>query len=214
MNTPAELLPVDANRPLSNGAFPEYDGLTGDELRGELARLAGATVDSIVRMADVVRRLDVMGGEVSDLLGDSVVNDLRLIADGALHPEVYLRFGGRRPLLKRIKALPKREQERIASGESIPVAIIGRDGKRDYRQVRAEELGPAQIDLVFADNRIRSLPEQYGLLEAKPVQSIAAKAVKKKAYKIDHRMRVMVVREPNTVFTLADLEDIVAALRG
>lgn len=141
-----------------------------EQLQEELRRTLEVTVESLVRTAAIVRELEHRGIDLSELrIG--LAGYLRQIAHGRLSAKAVVRFAERPLLLRAVSDLPLEEQERLADGEPVKLAVFGDHGQVDHRMVDPLDLSADQIRLIFGGPVIRSVSQQVPLLEDRRVRA-------------------------------------------
>jgi hypothetical protein len=151
----------------SAGCPAELFKMGRDELRKALAESLARTAAELIRLAWIVRLLEERGEDLEDLKLD-LLPHLRLIAHGQLSPELVVRYGQSPAVMRAARGLPMPDQERLARGERLPLAVLRPDGSLDHQLADPAFLTPAQARRVFAPGRIRSLEEQAILLRDAP----------------------------------------------
>jgi len=149
--------------------------MSTDKLRAALTAALARTVAQLTKLAWIVRILEERGEDLTDLrLG--LMPYLRQIAYGQVLPEVVVRYAEHHALIRAISALPLPDQERLAKGEHVQLAVRRPDGTADHRMVDPLHLVRDQVSRVFARGRLRTLEEQIVLLEAAPAKPAAGTA--------------------------------------
>ena len=111
----------------------DFERLSSEELRRELARCLTLTAQNLLRMAHLVRVLESRGEDLEGLkIG--MVGHLRDIANGTLLPEAVVRFAPRATVLRRIRLLPLAVQRKMAAGESVLLVVYDEAGQRTHRR--------------------------------------------------------------------------------
>lgn len=128
-------------------------------LRKDLIRTLSVTVEQIVRLAAIVRRLEELGDDLSDV-ELSLLPQLRKVAYGQLLPDLVLELQGRPSLLRKVSALPLPDQRKIATG--VPLKVMQGDG--DHRLVPPLKLTDSEVSQVLGDDHIRDEGEQASWL--------------------------------------------------
>lgn len=145
----------------------ELTEMSTDQLKKTLVATMAKTVAQLTRLAWIVRVLEERGEDLGDLkIG--LVPYLRQIAYGQILPEVVMRFAERPTLVKVISALPIPDQQRLAQGGRVMLAVRAPDGSFDHRMVDPLNLTGSQIPRVFAKDRIRPIDEQLVLAGEDP----------------------------------------------
>lgn len=133
-----------------------------ESLKERLSGLLARTASDLVEMASIVSELDRRGEDLSGLrIG--LTGYLRRIAAGTLAPEAVVRFASAPRLLDAVSTLPLTEQQRLASGEPVELAVWHGDTV-DSRRFDPLSLTTLQQRQVFGDGRIRSVEDQIPLL--------------------------------------------------
>lgn len=180
------------------------------QLRELLTRSMGITLNALIESAAIIKRLEELGDDLSDLR-DSCIPNLRKIACGQLHPEVYRRLFGRPSILNRVASLPIPDQEMIAKGKPIEVSVVHPDGRMDSTALTlAEDMEPLTAQQVFAPGKIRNQVEQIAWLRAR---SIPRPRPAGPAVSLD-RKRKGIHCESHSFVSLADMRDYVEQLEG
>lgn len=130
-----------------------------EQLKDELASCLTMTLEHILKMAAIVRRLDDLGVQVS--IDNAMLPYIRLIGHGQMSAGLLVAFAGDTNLLEKARQLPLPIQESIARNEPVKVMEIG----GDHRMVPPLELTARERRLVFAGKKIRSDSEQIGFLK-------------------------------------------------
>jgi hypothetical protein len=134
-----------------------------DELRAQLAETLEITVANLLRMAAIVAELERRGVDLADLrLG--LVGYLRQIAHGRLAARAVVRFAERPLLLRSVSSLPLPDQERLAEGERVQLAVH-QEGAVTHRLVDPLDLSADQVRRVFGRDGLRTVEQQVPLLE-------------------------------------------------
>lgn len=141
--------------------------MTREELRAELGASLERTATELVRLAWVVRLLEERGEDLTDLKLD-LVPYLRLIAYGQLSPALVVRYGQSAPLMRAARSLPMPDQDRLAKGDRVVLAVRKPDGSFDQQMADPALMSPRQVAQVFAAGRIRSVEEQILVLRDRP----------------------------------------------
>lgn len=129
------------------------------ELRTLLVRSLGVTVEQVILMAAIVRRLEELGDDLTDL-EISVFPLIRKVAYGQIVPELLVRLQGKPSLLRRAASMPLPDQRGIANGE--PLKVIQPGG--DHRMIPPLKLTAVETRQVFASDHIRDEAEQAAWL--------------------------------------------------
>ena len=147
-------VPADMKRELSAIAA-ETDP---NALMAELTQCFEITVNHVIKLAALVRRLECLGVEIE--LQVAILPYIRRIAYGQIIPELFVAMQGDASLLARTSSLPIPDQKKIASGE--PLKVMEHGG--DHRMVVPLQLTNREIKQVFGKGRLRSDAEQIGWL--------------------------------------------------
>ena len=155
---PAEILtPIEAD-------LASVRSMSTDELREELRRSLQMTADNLRRIASIVRTLEERGEDLS-ALRIGLMPYLRQIAYGQVMPEIVVRYAESPMLVRTISQLPMPDQQRLAKGDPIPLAVGSPGTPLDHRMVDPIYLRRDQVSLVFARDHIRTIEEQKIILE-------------------------------------------------
>jgi hypothetical protein len=166
--------------------------MTTQELRAAMTAAMARTVEQLARLAWIVRILEERGEDLTDpRIG--LMPYLRQIAYGQTLPEVVIRYAERPALVKAISALPRPDQQRLASGEPVPLAIRREDGTVEQRMVDPSHLVGEQVGRVFARDRIRTIDEQVIMIEARAYSSPRDPTLTAAGITVDRKRRGLVI---------------------
>jgi hypothetical protein len=191
---------------LPEGEEERIARMTVAELRQALAEAMAYTAASLLRTALVVRALEEKGEDMSEFRVP-LLTYLRRIADGRLLPSVVARFAEHPTLISRASRLTLLEQERLASGETVPL-VVRHESRFDVRQADPTKLLSVQYSQVFAADHLRSVEEQILLLEGKAAAP-ARKAKRVGAVRPDRKRDGLVVGR-----TFVPVGDVLEGLAG
>lgn len=173
-------------------------------LQERLAACFSITIENVVEMAAIVRRLD----ELEEPYGIefAALRYLRLIAHGNLSPELYCACDGNWLLLDKTRQLPNVDQQRIASNDPVKVMELG----GDHSVTAPRELSVLQIRQVFGRGTMRSDAEQIGWLRERYDREQAKQRAKDQANReelpqIDRKRNGAVIHGFMTATDLANL---------
>lgn len=138
-------------------------GMTTEQLRGELARSLQLNAEQLLHLAAVWRVLESRGEDLSDLRTGMGVY-LPMIASGRLDASVVVQFAGQSTLLRALSDVPVERQRAIASGEKLRVIALDKNGNPEPVEVAAYALTAAQVRQVFAPGKLRDEQEQSAVL--------------------------------------------------
>jgi hypothetical protein len=140
-----------------------------EELKQQLAADMEITAATMIRLAVVIRELEDRGEDLSELrIG--LLPYLRLIASGQLSAAAVVRFSARPVALNAIGQLPIRDQDRLAAGERVALAVM-HNGAISDRLVDPLDMTPSQLRQVFGGHAINTVSQQVPRL----VQSTTSK---------------------------------------
>jgi len=128
-------------------------------LVAELAECMAITVNAIVKIGAIIRRLEILEFDIEALKLPNL-NYFRRVAHGKMIPELFVSLVGAPGVLRNVSRLPIPDQQRIASGK--PVKVILRGG--DHMLIRVEDMTNEQARQVFASDHIRSDSQQASWL--------------------------------------------------
>jgi len=159
------------------------------ELRKMMIDALSLSVEQIIRLAAIVRRLEELGDDLSDM-NFTLLPQLRKVAYGQVLPELVVNLIGKPLLLRKACALPIPDQQRIAADDALKVMESG----GDHRMVPVSKMSGRDINQVFGPDCIRDDAEQASWLRekanAKPPTE--AKWDREKIY-LDRRRQGLVV---------------------
>lgn len=188
----------------------ELTDLSTDKLRAALVSTMAKTVAQLTRLAWIVRILEERGEDLGDLK-ISLVPYLRQIAYGQILPEVVMRYGERPSLVRAISALPLPDQQRLAAGERVVLALRAPDGSVDHRMVDPLTLTSSQVARVFAKDRIRPVDEQLVMAEGEKPRKPKLLTVAVGPVRVDRKRNGLIVGR--TFVPTAMVVDALAQLR-
>lgn len=149
--------------------------LTNDQLRRMIREGIEMTARGITQAARAIVELEKRGEDLSEFRRQTV-HFLSLVAYRQLLPEAYLQFMGMSQWLKAISQLPMPDQERIASGKTLPLVVAGTVGQKwTVLQVAPRDVQPAKIKQLIGPDGIRSEAEQIAWLESAAVETTKRK---------------------------------------
>lgn len=128
------------------------------QLIEELVGALEITVEQVVKMAAIIRRLDELGVEITIPIGP--LPFLRRIAYGQMMPELFVNLQGDTTLLERVSTLPRPDQERVSQNKPFKVMSID----NDHRMVPPLSMTRQEIKQVFGIGKVRDDAEQVGIL--------------------------------------------------
>lgn len=144
-------------------AVGDIEAADTESLKERLTTLLARTADDLRQMAAIVGELERRGEDLSALrLG--IIDHLRRIASGQLLPEIVVRFSGFPQMLRIACHLPLADQQKLAAGEPVEMAVWRGDAV-DWRRVDPMCLTRDQVHQVFAGDRLRGKVEQIAYLE-------------------------------------------------
>lgn len=197
-----ELVPKQIELPADLEAI--RNATDGQWLIGELRHSLELSVQHVIRMAAIVRRLEELNIEVNIKIGP--LPFLRKIAYGNMSPELYVALEGNAMLLAKAGSLPTPDQDRVARNE--PFKVMGLDG--DFRMVPPLQMNRHEANQVFATGRIRSETEQVGYLR----ERLQKQQIEEREESLVHlsRKRKGVVVSGPAFLSLIELKHFVAEL--
>lgn len=181
-----------------------YAAMTTSELRSELVRRIGLSVENLCHAASIWSVLSERGEDLSDLK-DSFAIYLPRIADGSLLPQLVAGYVGQPRLLKRLAQLPVAEQRKLADGEPVPFVVKD----NELRMLPLRVLSTAQIDQVLGEKGLRGEREQIAYLASSRPRWKARKPVIVGNIKADPVAGTVTFGKH-----LAVAEDVIGALRS
>lgn len=178
-----------------------------DELRAELARALSITARNLLYLAAIWKELDSRGVDLSGLRS-GLTAYLPLIASGKVLPEVVVQFAGSITLLRAVTGLPPEVQRKLASGESVSVAVRY-NGAITHRMLPPAALTARQVRQVFAPTHIRTEAEQLAHLSDPPAVESPRKPVTMGSVVVDRQAGTVRIGR-----VIAPVEDVLKALRA
>ena len=148
---------------LSPARWVEYEKLTNEQLRVELAKQISLTSSSLMRAAEIWTELQRRGVDMSAFRSGLALY-LPRIARLELAAESVVTFAGQRKLLQHLVGMPLEDQRRYAAGEPVKVAERDESGRVVELTRRLTELSGREVDQVLGQGRIRSMSEQKSSL--------------------------------------------------
>lgn len=165
--------------------------LTVPELWKMFREGMSVTTNGIMMSARAWRELELRGEDLAKYRNESTKH-FSAIADGRLHPVVYLRYQTRPPTINMFYGLPLDEQvKRVNIDYRVSVALA--DGT--VKQKSFDDMTYQEMSRVFDGGKIRSVAEQKKLL----------KPVTVKAYKRQMPKNEVVVQNEDETYELSDL---------
>ena len=148
------------------GDIADLSTLTDEQLLQEIRDGIEMSARGIERAARAIVELERRGRDLSEFRRQTV-HFLSLVAYKQLLPEVYLQFMGNGPWLRVIAQLPIPDQEKIASGKSLPMVVAG-TGPTKWTTilVNPRDVQPAKIRQLIGPDGIRDEGEQIAWLES------------------------------------------------
>tara|TARA_R110000868_G_scaffold366198_1_gene629117 strand:- start:214 stop:834 length:621 start_codon:yes stop_codon:yes gene_type:complete len=128
-------------------------------LIGEMKECLTVTVDAIRRLGAIVRRLEELKFDFSELRIPNM-DYFRKIGHGRMLPEVFVSLAGKPNLLRKVSNVMIQEQQHIVDGK--PVKVMLRGG--DFMLAAPSDMTFDQIRQVFAADHIRNDSEQAAWL--------------------------------------------------
>lgn len=189
-------------RPERDRWLAEFDGMTTDQLKQELADSLGLTARGLLRCACLYAVLLARGVDLSGLKV-GLIDYLPHIADGTLLPEVVVRFAGKASVIRAVGALPLADQARLSSGERV-LLVVRQGGADTHRLADPLEMTPRQLAQVFGAHRLRSEAEQKLILDDR--REVACRPVPEAVGKLKIDNERGGVRIGNHFVPWADLE--------
>ncbi len=128
-----------------------------------VATLLEDVARNLKRAARAVVWLREQGCDVSAFEDRLPRGELRAIADGLILPEVWLKVGNQKTVMRAVSALPRDIQLKLVDKEnpmSLEVVERGADGRPDVRKVRVENITKEMVPQVFKGSRIATVEEQ------------------------------------------------------
>ena len=167
---PTELIPKVAH-PLAKDLSEEQFGIdlfnigtVGTEtLRRELAQSLTLTARHLAYIAAIWGELERRGEDLSALRSGLSIY-LPQIAAGTLDAELVIKYAGQRMLLHAMSKLPIHTQKELAKTGEVPLAQVAENGEMLSSQVSLQRLSAADLRFVFAESKLRPLPDQYRMM--------------------------------------------------
>jgi len=181
----------------------------GDEndpqrLVAELTACMAVTVQAIVKIGAIIRRLDELGFDIESLRLPNL-NYFRKVAHGQMVPELFVSLIGAPVVLRKVANLPLLDQRRISDGKPVKVILPG----GDHMMLRVEDMTREQAQQVFASDHIRNDSQQAAWLIERS-QLAKNTAVSASPVMIDRRRHGIVVGD--TFISASDLAGYLGSL--
>lgn len=128
-------------------------------LLSQLHECLAMTVGSIVKLAAIVRRLELLEVNVVELRIPNMAY-FRKIAHGGMLPALFINLAGSPQVMRRVSRLPIPDQQKIVDGESMKVMLRG----GDHLMISVTDMTGSQVTQVFAGDHIRSESQQVAWL--------------------------------------------------
>jgi hypothetical protein len=128
----------------------------------ELTACMAVTVQAIVKIGAIIRRLDELGFDIESLRLPNL-SYFRKVAHGQMVPELFVSLIGAPIVLRKVANLPLFDQQRISDGKPVKVILPG----GDHMMIRVEDMTREQAQQVFASDYIRSDSQQAAWLVEK-----------------------------------------------
>lgn len=135
-------------------------------LIGQLTRLTDRTADTIKEAASILQELKARKLR-HPLMRDGVLLYYAEIASDQLSARAALAFAGVHTILKRIVSLPLAQQDSLADGKEISIAVHNSKGEIINENRTLIQLTAAQLDMALAAGSVRSFTEQKKILAAR-----------------------------------------------
>ena len=141
-------------------------GMSPEQLRAQLSKLMGFGRNWIQELAEAVGVCHEMDVDISDIVPPATREICLRIHGGQLLAEIYNKNFDYQTFRK-ISAINIQDQRHIADGKPLKVVVGMTDHGLDCRLVQVEAMTPEQKKLVFANGRIRTIEEQWEIINKK-----------------------------------------------
>ncbi len=128
------------------------------ELLKQLKTSLEISVEHVVRLAALIRRLEELGVQIE--IEIPALPFIRKIAYGQMVPQLFVSLQGAQRLLEKTASLPMPDQKNVAENKPFRVMELG----GDYRLVPPLSMTSREIQQVFYRGQIRDDASQVGWL--------------------------------------------------
>ena len=111
-------------------------------------------------LAIAVKLKELNPGTVLPGIGHKAIVYYLNIAHGRLDPLLYVRFGFKDYLMRRVATLPIAQQKELAAGKLVELVEENEDGTFSTRMADPLEFSPEQAEQVFGVPPIEDLPDE------------------------------------------------------
>lgn len=181
----------------------QYQDMGAADLRASLARFVVGTVENVLHMACILRRLEELGDDLASL-NTPWLEDLRRVAYGQLVPNALLIGTRHRRLFNAVRSLPLPDQSRVVADEPMPVVVHREGVGPEPRMVPPSKMEDWQIRQVFTKGHIRSEVEQVNYLDNPKRRRGAARNL---GVLVDRKHRRLIVSGENIEITAAQMAE-------
>lgn len=145
----------------------DFTGTTDAHLLETIRDFQRRSVEATLLAAKAYAEADRRGLDLSEF-NNGWIYFLRKIAGGRLSAEAYVACQSNWNVLKRLEKLPVARQLDVAR-HPVPVVVVNPDGSLDSKLIHAHKLRAKEVQVVFADDHVRTIPEQQRELEVKRI---------------------------------------------
>jgi hypothetical protein len=132
-------------------------------LRTELSKSLTITAKQLQYLAVIWRELESRGEDLSALKTGLAIY-LPAIANNQLDADLVVKYAGQKMLLHAISKLPLEEQRKLAEHGEVDIVRLEEDGNKQVQKITLHSLPATEINLVFAESRLRTPDEQFLIL--------------------------------------------------
>lgn len=175
-----------------------------EKLLDELRQCLAISVETLLRLGAIIRRLETIGIDVFALEIPNF-NYLRRIAHGQMMPELFIELAGMPGLLRKVSTLPLPDQKKIADGRPLKVMLHG----GDHLLISPKDMTPSQVQQVFGRQGLRSEAQQVAWMTDRQ-QELSRKSVPRPEVELDRKRHGIRVGE--TFLSANDLAGYLAQL--
>lgn len=149
-------------------------GMSDAQLNSEFGRLFASIESNITALAHIIVEEESRGITRTITRKNGILRWSHEIVKGELHPSVVIAFSGFTTLLRSVKGMPLKEQQRLADDGKTTVAVKSGDQVIEV-QKRLIDLSAAEIARVFTGGTTRDFAAQQKSLRTEIVATKKAR---------------------------------------